>query len=388
MTKYLSIALLLCSFSASSQALRDINYDYLYNPGSSVRLDLKPVRADDRYVILYRLAVKDSSDFSNRYSISWEGREMLSDRAGNPVTFAVSHEKRTPDGVEGIGSVSLQDAPRYLVARVTNHSVNRAWMFYVQLDDKYPVNNYLMRNGSPVTEPFIRPQDKVTLGLDSGIWTAFYYSDDFPPAAPAFSEAQSPVSARMAVDSVFRVRGGQTLQFSEKGLYLLQKDTGTVQGLAFRVEDDYPQYGKLANLSGPLVYITTRNEYERLATSRGNKRAFDRVILSITQDTERARILMRNYFRRVELANRYFSSYKEGWKTDRGMVFVVFGLPDEVYRFDDREVWEYKNNRVNERFVFVRSASIFDPDNKVLVRQQKREQIWYEIVDLWRNARF
>src|SRR5690606_38755361 len=113
-----------------------------------------------------------------------------------------------------------------------------------------------------------------------------------------------------------------------------------------------------------------------------------RVILSITQDTERARILMRNYFRRVELANRYFSSYKEGWKTDRGMVFVVFGLPDEVYRFDDREVWEYKNNRVNERFVFVRSASIFDPDNKVLVRQQKREQIWYEIVDLWRNARF
>src|SRR5690606_12532002 len=111
-------------------------------------------------------------------------------------------------------------------------------------------------------------------------------------------------------------------------------------------------------------------------------------ILSITQDTERARILMRNYFRRVELANRYFSSYKEGWKTDRGMVFIIFGLPDEVYLFDDREVWEYKNNRLSESFVFVRSGSIFDPGNKVLIRQRKKESSWYEGVDLWRNARF
>jgi GWxTD domain-containing protein len=388
MTRYLSFFLLLVSFSVYSQALRDINYDYRYNPGAPVSLELNTVRSDSNFVVLYKLTAKDTADFADRYSLTWEGRDMLSDREGRDVEVKSRLYQRIRGGVEGIVSLGIDSAPKYLVARVTHHSANRAWLFYIPLDKDYPVNNFLVRNGSPVTESFIRPTDKVTLGLGSGQWTVFYYSEDFPAGAPAFSEAQSRVPALMSVDSVYTINTGEPLQFPSTGLYLIQKDTSSVEGLAFRVEDDYPQYAKLASLPDPLVYITTRNEHERLVAARGNKRAFDRIILSITQDTERARILMRNYFRRVELANRYFSSYKEGWKTDRGMVFIIFGLPDEVYLFDDREVWEYKNNRLSESFVFVRSGSIFDPGNKVLIRQRKKESSWYEVVDLWRNARF
>lgn len=159
-------------------------------------------------------------------------------------------------------------------------------------------------------------------------------------------------------------------------------------GLAFRVEDDYPQYTKLVNLSGPLIYISTRQESERLALAKGNKKAFDRIVLSIASDTERARILMRNYFRRVELANRYFTSYKEGWKTDRGMVYIIFGKPDEVFRFNDREIWSYDNDQFKISLTFTRSGSLFDPDNFVLIREKKYENTWYEVIDLWRNARF
>ena len=111
---------------------------------------------------------------------------------------------------------------------------------------------------------------------------------------------------------------------------------------------DYQTFTKctqLKNLPGPLVYITTRQEYDRLESTIGNKKAFDRTILSIAADIDRARTLMRSYFRRVELANRYFTSYKEGWKTDRGMIYIVFGRPDEVFLFDDREVWNYDNSR-------------------------------------------
>ena len=136
------------------------------------------------------------------------------------------------------------------------------------------------------------------------------------------------------------------------------------------------------------MYISTRQENERLQASRGNKKTFDRIILGIANDTERARILMRNYFRRVELANRYFTSYKEGWKTDRGMIYIIFGKPDEVYRFNDREIWNYKNERLDMRLTFTASSSLFDPDNFVLIREKKLEDEWYETIDLWRNARF
>jgi hypothetical protein len=111
-------------------------------------------------------------------------------------------------------------------------------------------------------------------------------------------------------------------------------------------------------------------------------------VLSVTGDKERAKDLMKSYFRRVELANRYFTSYKEGWKTDRGMIYIIFGLPDEVYQFTDREVWNYKNSSYKISFDFVQSSTVFDPDNYVLIRQKKFQETWYEVIDLWRNARF
>jgi hypothetical protein len=97
---------------------------------------------------------------------------------------------------------------------------------------------------------------------------------------------------------------------------------------------------------------------------------------------------MRNYFRQVELANRYFTSYKEGWKTDRGMVYIVFGLPTEVAKIEDREVWTYRRDDLRTTFTFMKSSSVFDPDNYVLIRDKKYQQMWYETIDKWRNARF
>jgi GWxTD domain-containing protein len=192
----------------------------------------------------------------------------------------------------------------------------------------------------------------------------------------------------MLSDSTLIISPGQKLRLSMKGLYLFQKDTLATEGVAVRVEDDYPKFSKISSLVGPMVYICTKQEYDRLVLAREDKKTFDRIVLTITNDTDRARKLMRNYFRRVELANLYFTSYKEGWKTDRGMIFIVFGLPDQVYKFNDREVWTYENDYYKATFNFVKSPSLFDPDNYVLIREKKSQQSWYEVIDLWRNARF
>jgi GWxTD domain-containing protein len=222
-------------------------------------------------------------------------------------------------------------------------------------------------------------------------WIVSYYSDNFPAGAPAFSEGQGKVSKGMRADTVFtlfNISENQPLNFFGKGLFLFQKDTLATEGFAVRAENDYPRYSLIQNLSGPLVYICTKQEFDKLELAKGDKKAFDRTVLSITGDSERAKKLIRNYFRRVELANLYFTSYKEGWKTDRGMIYIVFGLPDEVFRFNDREVWTYKNESFHTTFDFTKSSSVFDPDNYVLIREKKYQTTWYEVIDLWRNARF
>ena len=388
MIKYFGPVLLFFSCYAYSQPLRDINYEYLYNPEAPVSFQLKSIAGAESYTILYSLQVKDTVGLMDQYSIEWEGRGLLADKEGGDIVLGDVVRTRTKTGLSGRGTVGREGAPRYLVARVTHNTLMRAWLFYTVLNPDYPVNSFFVHEGAAVFEPFVHTGDALTFAGGADEWIVSYYDDNFPPAAPVFSEAQARVSPVIRSDSVYTVRADETISFSRKGLYLLQKDTTSLKGFAVRAEEDYPQYAKLANLPGPLIYISTRQEYDRLISSEGNKRAFDRVILSIANDTDRARTLMRNYFRRVELANRYFTSYKEGWKTDRGMVYIVFGKPDQVFRFNDREVWSYDNSQFDIRFNFTRSTSLFDPDNFVLIREKKYENTWYEVIDLWRNARF
>ena len=66
--------------------------------------------------------------------------------------------------------------------------------------------------------------------------------------------------------------------------------------------------------------------------------------------------LMEEYYRRVAFSMEAFTVVQEGWKTDRGMIYILFGPPDEIQRgpFElDRkpfQVWEYY--LIGKQFVF------------------------------------
>ncbi len=95
---------------------------------------------------------------------------------------------------------------------------------------------------------------------------------------------------------------------------------------------------------------------------------------------------MRSYFKRVESANLYFTSFKEGWKTDRGMIFIVFGAPDEVTFSGQQEKWSYKSPR--QVFIFTKAGSVYSPEHSVLIRDAQYTENWYQTIDLWRKSRF
>jgi hypothetical protein len=87
----------------------------------------------------------------------------------------------------------------------------------------------------------------------------------------------------------------------------------------------------------------------------------------------------------VEIANYRFTSFKEGWKTDRGMIFIIFGAPDEVQVNGAQEIWGYKNPR--QQFYFTKAGSVYCPDHSVLVREKDYAEYWYQTIDLWRKSR-
>ncbi|MCH7783138.1 GWxTD domain-containing protein [candidate division KSB1 bacterium] len=58
------------------------------------------------------------------------------------------------------------------------------------------------------------------------------------------------------------------------------------------------------------------------------------------------------YYRRVRFANEEFTQYKDGWKTDRGMIYILFGPPNQVFYSDfssfekATQQWVYYTNGV------------------------------------------
>jgi GWxTD domain-containing protein len=315
-------------------------------------------------------------------------RKDLSEKGGIAINAANITTNKTNQGINGSVLIDSVAEPQFLTAKVVNLEFKRAWIFYESLLPNYPVNLYLMSENAPILDDFTAIDSKVIISGEGDKKIVSYYNDNFPAAVPGFSTGMGRVAKAMAVDSSFSYSLNDPLIFEQTGLYLVQSDTTSTEGFAFRVEDDYPRLARIESLADPLIYICTKQEFDRVKQAKGDKKAFDRVILSITQNPERARNFMRSYFRRVELANQYFTSYKEGWKTDRGMIYIIFGMPDEVFKFTDREVWSYKYNMYKITFDFVKSSTLFDPENFVLVRDKKFQETWYEVIDLWRNARF
>jgi len=73
---------------------------------------------------------------------------------------------------------------------------------------------------------------------------------------------------------------------------------------------------------------------------------------------------MEEYYQRVEYANKHFSHYIEGWRTDMGMIYLIFGAPNNVDRhpFDidakPYEVWFYYD--LNYSFLFLDQTGFGD----------------------------
>jgi GWxTD domain-containing protein len=385
--KYLFF-ILLFPVSALGQPLRDINYNFIYNSNEPFQFSIEAVKSSQGWTAFYDLTLRDTTQDIDQFVIQWDLRNDVSEKDGTVIIGDSVAMNKTRNAITGSVFITSFPEKKIITAKVVNQVAKRAWIFSKLLDPQFPANGYLISNDMPVVEGFIKKDSPVRLAGEGERKIVSYYNDDFPAAVPGFSTGMGRVAKSMVVDSTFSHNLSEPISFAKTGLYLVQSDTNATAGFAFRVEEDYPRLTKIESLADPLIYVCTKQEFDRIKQAKGDKKAFDKVILSITQNTERARNFMRSYFRRVELANAFFTSYKEGWKTDRGMIYIIFGLPDQVYKFADREVWTYKNSMYKITFEFVKSSTLFDPENFVLVREKKFQETWYEVIDLWRNARF
>jgi|YNPMSStandDraft_1061717.scaffolds.fasta_scaffold00016_12 GWxTD domain-containing protein len=116
-----------------------------------------------------------------------------------------------------------------------------------------------------------------------------------------------------------------------------------------------------------LRYVANQKELEFIQTAQTDDEKMRRFeefwkLLDPTPNTERNEAF-EEYYMRIAYANEHFRSYTEGWLTDKGMVYIIFGRPISIEKSnpmsDGRvyERWIYPNNR---EFLFLDNTGFGD----------------------------
>ena len=175
-----------------------------------------------------------------------------------------------------------------------------------------------------------------------------------------------------------------------------QKRNHIYKGIDFSVKSEsYPSLKTPLELARPLRYLMDEKEYHHLMKIKDPdslKIAVEHFWLSNIKNSVIARQVLSLYYERVEEANKQFSNFKEGWKTDPGMVYILFGPPWYLEVQMTFMEWAYSYNpyETEKRLFFEQNklnTKYFPFNHYILERSQKYHTLHYQQIQDWRSGR-
>ncbi len=217
-----------------------------------------------------------------------------------------------------------------------------------------------------------------------------YYKNDFPLPRPPVTNLLSPMPD-YTPDSIYSYHVSDTTNYilPKEGMYHIQVNPNQPEGLSvYNFGENFPRVSTVEEMIAPLAYLTSAVEFNELASQTNKKLAVDNFWLKAAGNADRARELIRIYYNRVFFANYYFSSYKEGWKTDRGMMFIIYGPPNNMRKDALSETWTYYRKRSREPLIFTFNK-VDNPytDNDYLLQRNFVNSLWTQAVREWRSGK-
>lgn len=241
---------------------------------------------------------------------------------------------------------------------------------------------YLHAGDTLIIKSFLYPQQNIV---------SDYFFREFPLAIPPFVVAEKN-RFNYQPDSFFnlpRINGVFKLIIPEKGFYHLLTDKDSKTGLTiFSADIAFPGLKDETEMIKSTRFIMSKKEYDAALNALDKKKAIDDFWLDIGGSNERAKELIKNYYGRVAEANQLFTSYQPGWQTDRGMIFIVFGAPATMHKFNGGETWVYGNESQPNavRFNFIHTVNPFTDNDFTLERSEYYKEAWYNAVEYWRQG--
>lgn len=155
---------------------------------------------------------------------------------------------------------------------------------------------------------------------------------------------------------------------------------------------NFPRPSTLREMIAAASYIATSKEMEEMtaAPPEEQRAKFEAFWLHLGKTRAAAATLIKRYYGRVEEANRLFTTVREGWKTDRGMVYIILGPPGEISTRLDTQQWyyTYPGSATSNLYSYkriIRLGEGLSVEEFVLQRRSDYEFFWDRMVDKWRG---
>lgn len=321
---------------------------------------------------------------------------------GDTISLAIRDRQSHPKQKAIVGNIlfDLKKGSQYHITINVVDVNKRTAYFHDLFSDKSTISgrqNFLVTNSAQevLFFPYYKPNDQIYLQSNRNtktILTVDYFKTGVNIASPPFAIEPMPrfIYKPDSTYSVFAKGGKLELTLPASGFLHLRADEDTKEGVTcFVYETGYPKIKRADQMVLATRYIMAKKEFDHCQSAPDQKMAIDDFWMAIGGSKERAKELIKSYYGRVQEANQLFASYKEGWKTDRGMIYIVFGPPRKVTRYQHGETWTYGEigSPASTVFSFLKLVNLFSDNDFYLERDEQFKAPWYQAVDMWRQGR-
>ncbi|MEA1877971.1 MAG: GWxTD domain-containing protein [Bacteroidota bacterium] len=384
----------------------------LYNPG---RTELHPDYVVfhgtiDETTLFFRLftsellfneanpETRDQSRVKLQYRLFSSFSDQVQDQAGEQE-FVINRED-VEDHYTGTIRIPTEEGKSYLLELILTDIVRQTTSRQLILVDRFnpkSQQNFLVLGypGNLIAfEKFFYPEEyfRIVSSKPTGNEMRIaYYKPVRELPRPPFSTAD-PSAVSEEPDSVWTLEiTEQTLyRLENEGIYVFFPDPASMNGVYLsNLGNNYPQVKSPEDMLPPLQYITSSEEYRKIIAERDLKQALDEFWLEKGGSFDAARELIRVFYNRVVFANLYFTSDRPGWKTDRGMIYILMGSPSLVNISETNESWVYKRINSNQKYTFdfFLAADAIKGYEFMLSRTENHRVVWNTAVRSWRDGR-
>ena len=374
--------------------ISQLDFKHQYNL-NSLRGDMICTQTDSAAFFLLQFSAPNAEikDFSLSYSLLNSTSDEVT-RYYKLQNLSHYFQYEDSDGSQYGIQVNL-DNHQYIVFWLTDSLSRTSYPFFSEINEIQTGNGMALSRGifnTALIEHYEKVGTSIRINEQINVNDSVvvdYYDYHFLPAKPPMSRAPNKLQVPFTVDKTFSISSKDTFSLTQKGLYHFRFPKTNFGYSLLSSEEFYPKFSTIEKLVESLRYIARNSEYVKMNTSFEKKELFDEFWLNNTKSPERARSAIKEYYERVREANILFTNYKEGWKTDMGMIYIIFGPPSNVFYDDKGVMWIYGKTFELPRisFSFTREVSVFPTPDYILERKAEYENLWFRTVSLWRSGK-